>query len=98
MDNKVEFNTLERIGLDYISNERSFLRLNIIIPVLFIIGQMMQFAIISTNRQILPQELRGFLVIVLIIILILINIFHYFNLQHYIQQYKESPQLTKVIC
>ena len=70
MDNKAEFNALERISLEYISYERSFLRISIIIPVLFIIGQMMQFIIIFSNRKILPQELRGFLVIVLIIVLL----------------------------
>ena len=60
---------------------------------------MMEFIIILNNRRILPAELRGFIVISLIIVLIIVNIFYYYKLQIFILQYKnnQSRQLIQLI-
>ena len=98
-DQSINISSFETKGLDYLEKEKSFLLMNIIIPVLFVIGQSLELIIIFSTRPIIPPEIRGFVVINIMILLILTNIFYYIRFQKAILHYNTSefPKLSMLL-
>lgn len=95
---KFNLSIYEKKAFEYLAHEKSFLKLNIIVTLLFVIGQLMQFIIIIIRRySIIWAEIRGFIVVLSILVLLIINVILYVNFQNNIYHYQKTSKLSNLL-